>query len=272
VIRPTPAKGPYTGSFRKICGRGYCSHGQRTPYSSAENMRCRCSLPFLASSLSSPHFNRRFCKRGMSPRVRSSGRRDVDSRLTSFLLLQSFDFGNCRLNGDGFVAKLERRGERRRSTSPGSACSSSAIGPSSPRYAVQIRTSEPSVPRADDMVGDCRRSSLLPKSKQHAAATVGRRQHLEHGGFQHGLTGSVFRPLVATETAALPSTEYGAVYGLCWKRLLAPPTQTRRALPIIRIWRRRCWSWSYTREEARPWNGDNYLYIPSIITRNKISD
>jgi hypothetical protein len=46
---------------------------------------------------------------------------------------------------------------------------------------------------------------------------------------------SVFRPLAATETATLPSSEYGAVYGSCWKRLRAPPTQMRRALPRIRI-------------------------------------
>jgi hypothetical protein len=139
-LRPTPARVRIRARFCKIRDRGYCSRGQRTPYPGAENTRRRCSLPFLASSLSSPHFNRRFCKRGMSPRVRSSGRRDVDSRSSSFLLLQSFDFGNCRLNDGGFVAELERRGKRRRSTSPGSACSSSAIGPSSPRYAVQIRT------------------------------------------------------------------------------------------------------------------------------------
>jgi hypothetical protein len=48
---------------------------------------------------------------------------------------------------------------------------------------------------------------------------------------------SIFRPLAATETAALPSFEYGTVYGPCWKCLRAPPTQTRRALPRIRIWR-----------------------------------
>jgi hypothetical protein len=48
---------------------------------------------------------------------------------------------------------------------------------------------------------------------------------------------SIFRLLAATETVALPSSEYGAVYGPCWKRLRAPPTQTRRALPRIQIQR-----------------------------------
>jgi hypothetical protein len=136
----------------------------------------------------------------------------------------------ARPNMDSTTASRKRAS----TPSPSAETKNASRTPSSGKAGPKLRRS---VPRADDMARDCRRSSSLPKSKQHATAMVGRRQHLGRGGFQHGPTGSIFRPLVTTETATLPSTEYGVVYGLCWKHLRALPTQTQRALP--RIWIRR---------------------------------
>jgi hypothetical protein len=115
------------------------------------------------------------------------------------------EHARARPNMDSTTASRKRAS----TSSPSAEMKNASRKPSSGKAGPKLRWS---VLHADDMAGDCRRSSPLPKSKQHAAATVGWRQHLGRGGFQHGPTGSIFRPLAAMETAALPSTVYGAVY------------------------------------------------------------